>query len=162
MSSEYQKDPAFYRDLTGGTRSLFYYCGIEEHRRYRAVLNPCFSKRQVLKNEPIIHAKVDKLLCKLRGRGRKGVSTDLKAELRFVAVDVFTSYAFGEERCFDMLDDDQVAIRFDRRLRNIGLLFFMSQLVPRLVRACHLAPLWLTAFIFPTVYAYRKEQKVKS
>ncbi|OLN89766.1 Trichodiene oxygenase 5, partial [Colletotrichum chlorophyti] len=162
MTSKYTKDPSFYRGVGGGSRPLFVVCGLEEHRKRRAVLNPFFSRRQILKNEHIAQEKTDKIISRINQDTACEAATNLTAELRALSVDVFTSFAFGEENCFHLLDDHQARLWFDKRLQNTIRLFFMFKPAPWLEKPFLAMPEWLAQLVCPTVAEYKREQMVEA
>jgi cytochrome P450 len=73
------------------------------HRQRRAALNPFFSKRGIVRLEPRITSKVQKLCDRLAEHMAKGKIVDLKCAYMALTMDVITEYCYGTS--YDYLHD---------------------------------------------------------
>ncbi|TKA81274.1 hypothetical protein B0A49_00228 [Cryomyces minteri] len=106
------KDPDWYDELyTGSSRrrdksawfvgrsggnSIFGTIPHEHHRLRRSALNPFFSKQSIVKLEPIIQDKVDKLCDAMKGYIESGKPVELQTAYMALTLDVISHYAFEE------------------------------------------------------------------
>ena len=72
----------------------------ELHRVRRAGLNPFFSKRSVVRLEPVLHANVNRLCDRLRDFAGTGQAVNLSDAFTCLSADVIGSYAFGRSYAF--------------------------------------------------------------
>jgi cytochrome P450 len=117
------------------------------HSARRKALNPFFSKAQVLRLEPIIHANLHVLLRKLRSLRDTGKVVSLNAAFSSLAMDVVSRYCFGRE--YGMLLEPDFAPQKQVRayFTHVALLIFgysdaVNMRVSRLVHVFNHFP-WL-------------------
>jgi cytochrome P450 len=70
------------------------------HRLRRGVLNPYFSKRSVVRLEPVITAKIAKLATRLAGAARTSEVIRLDVAFMALTTDILCSYAFADDTCY--------------------------------------------------------------
>lgn len=93
--------------LFGNTSSHFASIDHAHHRLRRAPLAPFFSKRSVLKLEPLIKASIEKLCGRLNDFRRTQEPVNLRYALNAMNLDIITDYAFGKS--FNCLEQDDFA-----------------------------------------------------
>ena len=150
MTTHFYKDPAFYL-LSGADTALFAIVHNEDHRRYRALVNPFFSRRSVLDQEAMVQAKVAQLLTRIESESRRGVTTELWAGFRAISVDVITEYAFGADRCWNFLDREDFGVWYNHLARTVVPMMYVFRVVPWLRRPMQAMPIWLAKLLNPIV-----------
>jgi cytochrome P450 len=95
--------------LVGALGSSFATVGHNHHRVRRAALNPCFSKAQVTKLEPLIQRKVDKLATRFEKAMRTREINITDAAYTALTTDVICQYAFAADDNFLDEDDFELA-----------------------------------------------------
>ncbi|KAK1990315.1 cytochrome P450 [Colletotrichum falcatum] len=107
-------DPEFYDDLYSSSRKSDKYqwwvktAGSDEssfstvphslHRLRRGALNPFFSARSVVRLEPLIREKVEKLSARFDGLARTGEVVRLDAAFMALTMDIICDYSFAHDR----------------------------------------------------------------
>jgi cytochrome P450 len=93
-------------EALGMPESTFNSTDAELHRKRRAAIAPFFSKRSIMKLEPLIKEKVEKACERLSEfKARKEV-LDLRLLCAAMTTDIITTYSYPH--CFDMLDDPEL------------------------------------------------------
>lgn len=92
--------------------SIFTKPDFREHARQRRFLDPAFTERAVLQQEPIIHQYVDLCISKLRERitasRSRHLATDLVPWLNFIMFDIIGELGFGESfGCLDKCEYEE-------------------------------------------------------
>src|SRR2546421_11656539 len=109
VGTKYPKSTQFY-DGFGIGYSTFS-CGPNDvHRVRRGMLDPFFSRRNVLNLEHIVQAKAEKLSHIVSSRFSRNEAVDLHHSFRSISVDVITDYAFGES--YDLMDKKDLGAEF--------------------------------------------------
>ena len=150
MNTKFYKDPSFYT-LSGANTALFSITSNEEHRRYRAILNPFFSRRSVLDQEKIVQEKAAKLLARIEADSKRGEATDISVGFRAISVDTITEYAFGAERCWNSLDREDLGVWYNDLARTIVPMMYVFKIVPWLQAPMQAMPYWLAKILNPIV-----------
>jgi cytochrome P450 len=150
MNTKYYKDPSFYT-LSGANTALFAIVSNEDHRRYRAILNPFFSRRSVLEQEEIVQGKVAKLIGRIEADSKRGVPTDISVGFRAISVDVITEYAFGADRCWNSLDREDLGVWYNNLARTVVPMMYVFKIVPALRAPMQAMPYWLAKILNPIV-----------
>jgi cytochrome P450 len=70
------------------------------HRLRRGVLNPYFSKRSVVRLEPVITAKISKLATRLAAAAQASEVVRLDVAFMALTTDILCSYAFADDTCY--------------------------------------------------------------
>lgn len=87
------------------------------HRLRRAAVDPYFSKRNVLKLESVIDAKVTRL-CELMGKYyAKGQPMNLTNALLATTMDIITEYSFAD--CYHLLDSEQLSDKWRETITSV-------------------------------------------
>lgn len=150
MNTSFYKDPSFYQ-VSGTDTALFAITHNEDHRRYRAILNPFFSRRSVLNQEAIVQAKVAQLIARIDHDSQRGVPTMLWAGFRAISVDVITEFAFGPERCWNFLTRDDFGVWYNHLARSVVPMMYVFRVVPWLQKPMQAMPIWLAKLLNPIV-----------
>lgn len=81
--------------MAGAPKSAFSTVGHDLHRTRRGALNPFFAKRSVVRLEPRIQDKVNRLCSRLRGFA--GTKDIVRLDVAFMALtmDVISEYCYG-------------------------------------------------------------------
>ncbi|OJD36070.1 cytochrome p450 [Diplodia corticola] len=91
--------------MFGTTQAAVGTASHELHRLRRAALNPFFSRRSVVRLEPVIQANVDKLRARLHGFAATGQHVNLTDAFTALSADVIGAFAFGKPYGFLDADD---------------------------------------------------------
>ncbi|KAK5659568.1 hypothetical protein OQA88_770 [Cercophora sp. LCS_1] len=153
MSTDFYKDPTFYH-LSGADTALFAITHNDDHRRYRSLLNPFFSRRSVLDQEPMVQSKVVKLLSRIESDSGRGLTTEIWAGFRAISVDVITEYAFGAARCWNFLDASDFGIWYNHLGRTVVPMMYVFRIVPWLQKPMQAMPIWLAKAMNPIVAGF--------
>ncbi|KAL1639847.1 hypothetical protein SLS58_007591 [Diplodia intermedia] len=86
--------------MFGTTQAAVGTASHELHRLRRAALNPFFSRRSVVRLEPVIQANVDKLRSRLEGFANAGDHVNLTDAFTALSADVIGDFAFGKRYGF--------------------------------------------------------------
>jgi hypothetical protein len=90
------------------------------------MLDPFFSRRNVLNLEHIVQAKAEKLSDIVSSRFARNETVDLHHTFRSISVDVITDYAFGES--YDLMDKKDLGAEFFAMVSGIGpTMWFFQQ-----------------------------------
>lgn len=100
----FPKSEIWHSNLDGGPASVFTTPDLKLHAKIRRFMDPAFSERAVLRQEPILHKYVDLCIEKLRARspaqtGR--LTVNIVDWINFTLLDIIGDLAFGES--FDCL-----------------------------------------------------------
>jgi len=123
----------------------------EAHRRYRAILNPFFSRRSVLAQEAVVQTKTDRLLQRIEADSARGEATFIGTGFRAISIDVITEYAFGPGRCWDFLERKDFGGWFSELGRAIAPMVYVLQIFPILRKPMQEMPPWLARKLSPIV-----------
>ncbi|KAK2743929.1 hypothetical protein FQN57_004552 [Myotisia sp. PD_48] len=156
-------DPDFYDDIySGPTRkrdkdlqfvtggwpgSSFGTAPHALHRLRRGMLSPFFSKQAVMRLEPTIQEKTLSLCNHFYKAIEDRTALELHACFVCFAVDMVSSYAFGESHCFGCLDEARLSDVWKTRvntifewavaIRHFPFLYWLARYFPIKVFACH-------------------------
>ncbi|TRM68171.1 cytochrome P450 [Schizophyllum amplum] len=89
------KDPALYRAF-GQQDSSFGSTDPVFAKARRDIISPLFSRRAILKLEPFVQQKIDKLIGKLLGHEHSSDPIDMFRAFKSVTLDIILTYCFGE------------------------------------------------------------------
>ncbi|KAF2653247.1 cytochrome P450 [Lophiostoma macrostomum CBS 122681] len=149
-----QGHPAFPKSQTwhgnppGYDTSVFNALDIKDHARQRRAMDPGFTERAVLRQEPIVQRYADVFIQRLSertaGSAQKSTTVNIMEWINFVAFDIIGDLAFGES--FHCLEEvkyhDWMSFTFNTikanyyvvTLRHYPLLFnFLMLLIPKSV-----------------------------
>ncbi len=149
-NTKFYKDPSFYT-LSGANTALFSIIHNEDHRRYRAILNPFFSRRSVLDQEEIVQNKVAKLLARINADSEHDMPTDISVGFRVISVDVITEYAFRADRCWNSLDREDLGVWYNNLARSVVPMMYVFKIIPALRAPMQAMPYWLAKLLNPIV-----------
>lgn len=90
------------------------------HRLRRSILSPYFSKAAVVRLEPAIYERIDRLCSRLEETMHLGQVADLDAAFAALTADIVTTYFYGENS--DFLGHE--AFKFEMRDAILGLIRF--------------------------------------
>lgn len=91
--------------MFGTTQAAVGTASHELHRVRRAALNPFFSRRSVVRLEPVIQLHVDKLRARLERSADSGEPVNLTDAFTALSADVIGDFAFGKRYGFLDADD---------------------------------------------------------
>lgn len=104
----------------GGPASVFTTINFKEHARIRRFMDPAFSERAVLKQEPILQDYVGLCIKKLRERSKDGKTTvNIVDWFNFTLFDIIGELSFGES--FDCLKKCEYEGWMDQMAASIKL-----------------------------------------
>ena len=89
------RDRTFFNDMLVDSKTMTM-ANDTNHARIRRSLNPAFSPRALLDQEPLLQKNVDLLMEKLEQRAKQGLSSDLRAWYNYATFDLIGDLAFGE------------------------------------------------------------------
>ena len=127
--------------MFGNSSSHFGAISHNQHRILRAPLNPFFSKRSVLKLEPMIRAKVERLCERLQGFRQTKEPVNLRHAFAAYVMDVVTEYAFGTS--YKCLDEADFAPIWPEAIDSVSEQAHTNKQFPWLLPIMRLMPLWL-------------------
>jgi len=117
VGTKYAKSTQFYDGFTIGYSTFS--CGpIDIHRIRRGMLEPFFSRRNVMNLEYIVQERAQKLSNLIKARFAKCEAVDLHHTFRSISVDVITEYAFGS--CYNLMDKEDLGAEFFAMVSGIG------------------------------------------
>ncbi|KAF7536952.1 hypothetical protein G7054_g4077 [Neopestalotiopsis clavispora] len=90
------------------------------HRLRRSILSPYFSKAAVVRLEPAIHERIDRLCSRLEENMRLGQVADLDAAFAALTADIVTTYFYGQNSDFLGFE----GFKFEMRDAILGLIRF--------------------------------------
>jgi hypothetical protein len=117
------------------------------HRARRAPVNHFFSKRSVLKLEPLVIGMVEKLCKRLQGFKGTDKPVSMRNASAALAMDVVTQYSFAES--YGALDEEDFAPHWPDAVDAIETLTYLNVYFPTVAEMMRNMPLWLTKKIDP-------------
>ncbi|KAK0658039.1 cytochrome P450 [Cercophora newfieldiana] len=147
-NTKFYKDPTLY-STTGPDTSIFAMTHNEDHRLYRAVLNPFFSRRSVLGQEYIVQRKTDKLLARLDADSDRGKPTEIGMGFCAISVDVILECSFGAEACWNMLDREDFGVWYNDVIRSSASIMWLLRFASFLRPVMYGMPHWLARLVYP-------------
>ena len=117
------------------------------HRTRRAPVNHFFSKRSVLKLEPMIHGMVEKLSSRVAGFKGSDQPLNMKNASAALAMDVVTQYAFAKP--YGALDDEEFAPQWPEAIEAFGERTYLNVYFPRIGNVMRRLPLWVAKRLDP-------------
>ncbi|KAH7395782.1 cytochrome P450 monooxygenase-like protein [Cadophora sp. MPI-SDFR-AT-0126] len=131
VGTKYAKSTQFYDGFTIGYSTFS--CGpIDIHRIRRGLLEPFFSRRNVMNLEYIVQERAQKLSKIIRDKFAKNEAVDLHHTFRSISVDVITEYAFGA--CYNLMDKEDLGAEFFAMVSGIGPCMWVFQQWPLLAK----------------------------
>jgi len=99
----FRKSELWHGNPDGGAASVFVTTDLKEHARIRRFMDPAFSERTVLQQEPILQDYVSVFIKKLRERSINGKTTiNVVDWFNFTLLDIIGDLSFGESfRCLE-------------------------------------------------------------
>ncbi|KAK5124234.1 hypothetical protein LTR85_001937 [Meristemomyces frigidus] len=144
----------------GNSLSHFGAISHSQHRMLRAPLNPFFSKRSVMKLEPMITSKVQKLCERLQAFRDTREPVNLRYAFAAYIMDVVTEYAFGTS--YECLEAPDFAPIWADAVDSVSEQSHMNKQFPWLLPIMRLMPLWLVERTSPHVMRLINFQIVRS
>ncbi|RPD56953.1 cytochrome P450 [Lentinus tigrinus ALCF2SS1-7] len=96
-SNRFIKDSRTYCFIRQGSPAVFSLLDVREAKPRRDYLSPIFSRRALLKLEPVIQAKVDGLVQQFRQYGEAGKPANIRRGYRSFTTEVVFAYCFGSD-----------------------------------------------------------------
>ncbi|KAF2011846.1 cytochrome P450 [Aaosphaeria arxii CBS 175.79] len=123
----FKKGEIWHGNLEPGPSSVFTTIDFKEHGRIRKFMDPAFSERAVLQQEPIIRKHVDTCINKLRSRPSRTVN--IVDWFNFTLFDIIGDLCFGESfNCLDKCEFepwmDQMAASIKLNYQSINIRHF--------------------------------------
>ena len=136
----------------GGPRAAFGTVDHHEHRMRRAPFGPFFSKKSVTELVPIIQAKIDKLMARLRDSRHTGAPVNLVYAYAALTVDIITEYAFA--RCFNNLETPNFNPEWHHVIKDVSTLFHVGKQFPFVPSLVQGLPDWVTKALNPKMMIF--------
>lgn len=96
---------AWWVKMASSPGSAFATVSHDLHRQRRGVMNPFFSKARIVKLEPLIKSKINKLSARFTQAAKEGGAIRLEIAFMAMTTDIFSDYAFGyDDRYLDEPD----------------------------------------------------------
>lgn len=171
------QDPTFYETLYGGTiqkrdkDACFVNVGLPQccfstasyslHRTRRSTLLPFFTTQGVIRFEPFIRKKVDRLSQHLADLIDTGEAVDLHALFMCFAADIMSAYTFGSSQCFDYLEQPVITDDWKKKVNSVFEILVYGRHFPWLFplsRALSSVNIWL----HPQASSARKAEMVRN
>ncbi|CZS93103.1 uncharacterized protein RCO7_07846 [Rhynchosporium graminicola] len=131
VGSKFAKSTQFYDGFTIGYSTFS--CGPNDiHRIRRGMLEPFFSRRNVMSLECIVQERALKLSDLIKTKFARKEAVDLNHAFRSVCVDVIADLAFGS--CYDLMDKNDLGAEFFEMVRGIGPCLWIFQQWPVLAK----------------------------
>ncbi|KAL2074104.1 hypothetical protein VTL71DRAFT_7882 [Oculimacula yallundae] len=131
VGTKYAKSTQFYDGFTIGYSTFS--CGPTEiHRIRRGMLEPFFSRRNVMSLEYIVQERAQKLSDLVATKLARNEAVDLHHTFRSISVDVITEYAFGS--CYNLMDKEDLGAEFFAMVNGIGPCMWVFQQWPFLAK----------------------------
>jgi cytochrome P450 len=127
VGTKYPKSTQFYNGFGIGY-STFSAGPIHVHKPRRAMLDPYFSRKNVLALEHLVQARAENISDILTTKLAKGEAVDLHHAFRAISVDVISDYAFGES--YGLLDTPDFGHEFFDMVSGIGPTMWFFQQFP--------------------------------
>ncbi|KAJ9149242.1 Trichodiene oxygenase [Pleurostoma richardsiae] len=150
--TKFYKDPNMYA-RGGGPTGIFSTIPNDAHRKYRAILNPFFSRRAMLDEEELVQQKALKLCRDIEKHRRERVPTNVHDGFRAISMDVITEYAFGPDNGWDFLESEDYGSWYGELTRMISQMIYLFRLIPPLAKMREL-PHWLAVRLNPVMKGY--------
>ena len=135
--------------MFGTSSSVFNTVPHSEHRMRRAPLNPFFSKKSVVKLEPMIISVVEKLCARLKRFQLSEKAVNLRHAFAALTMDVITDYAFANP--YNCLDEPDFAPVWPEAVDSISEQTHINKQFPWILPLMRLIPLWLVKRINPHI-----------
>lgn len=119
----------------------------ELHKHRRGALNPFFSKRSVVRLEPILQANVDKLRARLSESAKTGDPVNLSDAFTCLSADVIGSYAFGQS--YNFLNSPNFEPRWRSFMMDLSAGTMLMKQFGCAYRMLHLLPEAVIALLHP-------------
>ncbi|KAK7032437.1 hypothetical protein VNI00_012995 [Paramarasmius palmivorus] len=136
--------------------SSFGYIDPQKARTRRALLNPLFSRRAILKLEGVVQERVNKLVERL-STWPKAQSINMSFAFRCTTLDIITAYCFAN--CFNAVAApefrDPTICAIQGSLHN----YWLRKHFPILLRIVDIMPQWLTLWVYPQVRPFLDNQR---
>ncbi|GAB1192948.1 hypothetical protein APSETT444_002149 [Aspergillus pseudonomiae] len=161
------KDPDYYNTLyagptkrrdkylwflsVGASTSTFATAEYDHHRLRRGMISPFLSKQAVRDLEGVIKGKLDLLCGHMEKAMKTGEAVELHTSFVSFAVDVVSTYAFGESGCFEELRRERLDDRWKKGVNSTFAKLILTRHFPWLVVLFRFLPLWVSALLAPGV-----------
>ncbi|KAG4433709.1 hypothetical protein IFR05_010818 [Cadophora sp. M221] len=131
VGTKYAKSTQFYDGFTIGYSTFS--CGPNDiHRIRRGMLEPFFSRRNVMNLEYIVQERAQNLSNLVAAKFAKNEAVDLHHTFRSISVDVITEYAFGS--CYNLMEKEDLGAKFFAMVSGIGPCMWVFQQWPLLAK----------------------------
>ena len=133
--------------IFGNTSSHFGTIDHAHHRLRRAPLAPFFSKRSVLKLEPLITASIEKLCGRLNEFRQTKEPVNLRYAFNAMNLDIITDYSFGKS--FNCLEQDDFACVWADIVDSVSRQTQINKQFPFMLRLMRSLPIWVVQKLNP-------------
>ncbi|KAJ7656544.1 cytochrome P450 [Mycena rosella] len=138
--SDLTKEPTLYNSFPFHEASISYLDPADANTR-RDILSPMFSRSSILKLQPVIQDKIDKLISRISTNGKHGKPVDMHMAYRSATMDIITNYCFADS--FDALDAPDfrhpILVGLQTGITSSWILKYM----PWMLHAIESAPDWM-------------------
>ena len=90
------KDPQFYSEMLLEKETITI-CGDDAARPIRKAMNPAFSHKALMEQEPMLRGHIDCLIAQLAKTSQRQGSVDIRTWSKFSLFDILSDFAFGED-----------------------------------------------------------------
>jgi len=152
----------WWTQMAGSPGSGFSTISHDLHRQRRGALNNFFSARSVAQLEPMIQAKIDKLLGRLERVASTGEVLRLDAAFMALTTDIISEYAFSNAMgCLDQ-PDFELGLAWKRTILGAFEGGTISRQFPWMLPLMQRLPLSVVAALNPAAaYLFKWQEKVK-
>ncbi|GAD93895.1 benzoate 4-monooxygenase cytochrome P450, putative [Paecilomyces variotii No. 5] len=158
------KDPQFYDEIYapssrkrekyvgfvahfGTPQSMVTTINHDHHRLRRGLLNSYFSKRSVMRLEPLIQENIDKLSKRFGAAGKSGAIIRLDAAFTALTMDIITHYSYGKS--YNYLDEDDFKLSWKEAVLEASANGAMLRHFPFVLTISKSMPPWLLKKLDP-------------
>ncbi|KAL0069997.1 hypothetical protein AAF712_002894 [Marasmius tenuissimus] len=147
----YAKSISLYRAFPPPRTTSFTFTDIAKARERRAVLNPLFSRRSILKLERFLQKRVDTFISRVLSQKEPFY---MDQAVRSLTTDIITTYCFA--KCFNTIDDPDFCHPITLAQRDFFAGLWITKHFPLLVYVPFLLPKWLAKKLIPGFVTYRE------
>ena len=117
------------------------------HRVRRGLMNPYFSKRAVVRLEPVIHERVNRLCARLQEIMHQSRVVDLDSAFAALTADIVTRYFYGAH--FDYLGNDGFNFAMRKAILSLISLYHWTRFLPVVASTIKKLPIPVIRLIQP-------------
>lgn len=157
LRKDRDKDPQ-HTQIFGTPLSLFGSELHEAHKARRSAINPFFSRSSVLRLEPVIKGKVQKMCDNVSESSKRGELVHLRQAFVAVTVDIVTEYSFAE--CAGTLDRPDFSPDWESMMNGVTEGVPLAKAIPGIVQVMQSLPSKFLRFINPLMGSFSEYQAI--